>query len=150
MGTNGMGEDRLVAEPEAPPFFAEYGRMPSDRRQARHVRLQARFPLRVPVVVELNGPPAEMHLAGETGNLSRGGALLRRLAEAPRPGTALRVTLRLRRFISLTITGTAVWIEPDPDSPGWKLGFQFGRDLPESFVAQIAEDAFSPGPARSQ
>ncbi len=142
MGENGMGEGGSVTS-----TFLK--RMARERREGSQVRLQPRLPVRLPVVVEPNGPPAEMRIAGETGNLSRGGALLR-LAQAPRPGTALRVTFNLRRSVALTITGTVVWTTPAPDPPGWKLGFQFGEELPEAIVAQIAEDAFPPGGVRSQ
>ncbi len=146
MGDNGMGEGRSVTEPETSTFLKC---MALERREGSHVRVQARLPLRVPVIVELRDPPAEMPIVGETGDLSRGGVLLR-VARAVRPGRALQVALYLRRSTSLALTGTVVWTTPDPDPPGWRLGVQFSEELPVAIIAQIAEDAFPPGRVRSQ
>ncbi len=146
MGADGKGEGRAVTEPETRTFLKC---MAQERRQGSHLRLQARLPLRLPVIVELRDSPAEVPIVGVTENLSRGGVLLR-VARAAHPGTALQVTLYIRRSTSLALTGTVVWTAPDPDPPGWKLGVQFGEELPVAIVAQIAEDAFPPGGVRSQ
>ncbi len=113
--------------------------MSPERRRADHVRI----PVRIPVVVEPKGPPAEMPTSGETENLSRGGALLS-MGQATRPGSVVRVTLYLRRPVSLTLTGTVVWIQRRHDPLRWNQGLQFGEELSESIVAQIAEQDFSP------
>lgn len=110
--------------------------MPIDRRCEAHARL----PLRVPAVAEPAGTAADPAL-GEAQNLSQGGVALR-LKNAL--GAPVRVTLRLRPGLLLTLAGTVVWIRPDPDLPGWALGIRFSEELPGEMVAGIASETHPP------
>jgi len=86
---------------------------------------------------------------GETQNLSRSGVLLR-LGQVGIPGAPIRVTLHLRRPVSLTLTGTVVWIRARPDLTGWDLGIQFIDELSGDFIAEIADEEFPPGMMRTR
>ena len=101
-----------------------------------------RIPVRVPAVAEAvdSARPPDI---GEAQDLSAGGMAVR-LAKAMVPGTAVRVTLRLRRRAPLTLTGQVMWVQPHPDSPGWLLGVRFGEELPGEMVAEIADKEYPP------
>ncbi len=114
-----------------------------ERRRAGHIRL----PVRIPVLAE-QGRPAGMPSRGETQNLSGSGVLLL-LGQEGIPGAPIRVTLHLRRPISLSLTGTVVWTRPHPDLSGWDLGIQFTEELSRDFVAEIADEEFPPGTTRT-
>ncbi len=101
-----------------------------------------RFPVRVPTLSEPLGV-AEAPEAGETQNLSQGGALLRQ-GKSVAPGMALRVTLCLRRRPALTLEGRVIWTRPHPDLPGWALGIRFSEDLPGEMVIEIADEEHPP------
>ncbi len=117
--------------------------MPFERRRAGHIRL----PVHIPALAELKGSPAGLPNPGETQNLSRSGVRLR-VGEAATPGSPMRVTLRLRRPVSLTLTGTVVWTRPHPDLPGWDLGIQFIEELSGELVTEIADEEFPPWATR--
>ncbi len=118
--------------------------MPLERRRAGHIR----FPVRIPALAEQKGSPGGLPNPGETQNLSRSGVLLR-VTQAATPGIPMRITLHLRRPVSLTLTGTAVWTRPHPDLPGWDLGIQFLEELSGDLVAEIADEEFPPWTTRS-
>lgn len=112
--------------------------MPSNRRRAGH----ARFPVRAPAVTEPVGTAGGPDV-GEAQDLSAGGVAVR-LAKAMKPGSPVRVTLRLHRRSSLTLVGTVVWVRPHPDLPGWALGIRFGEELAGEMVAEIADEEHPP------
>ncbi len=70
-------------------------------------------------MVEEKEPPAKIPIFGETEDLSRGGSRLY-FGVPVRPGTAVHVTLSLKRPVSLTLTGRIVWSRPHP--PSWQQG----------------------------
>ncbi len=117
--------------------------MSPERRRAGHIRL----PVRIPALAEQKGSPGGMPNPGETQNLSRSGVLLR-VGQAAIPGAPMRITLRLRRPVSLTLTGTVVWTRRHPDLPGWELGIQFLEELSGELVVEIADEEFPPWGAR--
>ncbi len=116
--------------------------MELERRRPGHIR----FPMRVPALAEESMPDGST-CPGLTKNLSRSGMLLL-LREEAKPGTSIRVTMRLRHRISLTLTGTVMWVRPSLDS-GWEMGFQFAEELSQDLVATIADEEFSPWAAGS-
>ncbi len=75
-------------------------------------RLAGRFPLNLPAQCQLKSPPGPS-LAGRTGNLSRGGALLA-LPEALPVGSVLGVTVRTAAGTA-AIDGVIVWVDPPPE-----------------------------------
>ena len=72
-------------------------------------RAGGRLPVNLPVTCRPQRPPRPP-LQGRTGNLSRGGILLR-LPKALLPPTDLEFILR-RTTETLTLTGMVVWVEP--------------------------------------
>ncbi len=84
-----------------------------------------RLPLDLAVTCQPTNPPGPP-LHGRTGNVNRGGLLLRLPRLLP-PGTSLEVTLHTAKA-PLTVEGMVVWVEP-PEiwKPGESIGhgFQF-------------------------
>ncbi len=116
--------------------------MELERRRVGHIR----FPVRVPALAEQTAP-WEGTSPGLTKNLSRSGMLLL-LRREMKPGTSVRVTLRLRHRVALTLTGTITWVRANRDS-GWDLGIRFGEELSHELIATIADEEFPPWAAGS-
>jgi hypothetical protein len=94
-----------------------------------------RFPLDLPVRCQVKNPPGTS-LAGRTGNLSRGGALLY-LPQAVPVGSVLGVTIHAAAGV-LAVEGRIVWVDPPSQrTPGAPIrhGLKYVRlDWPTALV----------------
>ncbi len=125
---HGVAFTHLV--PEQREALREVLRSLTPERRARH-----RLPLDLPVTCWPEGTSREP-LCGRTGDLSRGGLLLR-LPRVVAPGTALEVSLHAPTG-PLQVRGMIVWAEPPgghtPNDP-IRHGFRFTAvDWPTSLV----------------
>jgi hypothetical protein len=103
-------EFRLMAPPQR-EFLEQYMQLLQGQ-----VRLAGRFPLNLPAQCQVKSPPGPS-LAGRTGNLSRGGALLY-LPQAVPVGSVLGVTIRTAAGAA-TVDGVIVWVDPlEKRTPG--------------------------------
>ncbi len=103
----------------------------AERRREGHPRVAVRVATRTePVDTAVAAYP------GESENVSPGGLCLRQTGVLPL-GAVVRVTLRLRRHLALTVLGTVRWAQPLLGQPTWGIGIAFREPLPHALIAEI-------------
>jgi hypothetical protein len=73
---------------------------------------------------------------GESENVSPAGLCLRQESVLA-PGALVRVTLRLRRHLALTLLGTVRWAHPILGKPSCGIGIAFSEPLLQPLIAEI-------------
>ncbi len=101
-----------------------------ERRREGHPRVAVRVPTRTEPVGSVFAA-----FQGESENVSPGGLCLRQ-ENSLAPGTLVRVTLRLRRHLALTVLGTVIWAHPLLGQQSWEIGIAFREHLPPPFIAE--------------
>ncbi len=100
---------------------------------------QARVTLHVPMSTEPTD--AALNFWGPTENISAGGLCV--LQEGILPsGARVRLTLRLRRHLILSLLGTVIWVQPVLGALACRVGIAFCQPLPAAVVADLASGRY--------
>ncbi len=102
-----------------------------ERRRGDQVRVALRAPTRT------EPTDASCSFQGYTENISAGGLGLQQEGALP-PGTPVRLTLRLRRHLVLSVLGTVRWTQPLLGALVYRVGIAFQHPLPAAVIADLA------------
>ncbi len=103
----------------------------TERRRGAQVRVT----LHVPISTEPIDAP--LSFQGHTENISAGGLCVLQDGTLP-AGTFIRLTLRLRRHLILSLLGTVLWTHPLLGELACRVGIAFQQPLSAAVIADLA------------